>query len=184
MKTDKIKDAQLVEAYKAGDTNALNALVKRWHIAFCKKAYWIVKDADLSKDIAQETWRIVIDKIDHLKDVGSFGSWALRIVCTKSFDALRVQSRKQSKEYELSKNQPTAAEEVEVEEEALKRLLLKAITQLSKQQQLVIRLFYTEEYSLKDISKTLNISVGTVKSRLFHAREKLKLILKQKNYEN
>jgi len=46
------------------------------------------------------------------------------------------------------------------------------------QQQMVIKLFYTEEYSLKEISKTLNISVGTTKSRLFHAREKLKQILK------
>ena len=41
-----------------------------------------------------------------------------------------------------------------------------------------------QDYSLKEISKTLIISVGTVKSRLFHAREKLKQILKQKYYEN
>ena len=70
------------------------------------------------------------------------------------------------------------------DKESIKIDLLKAIQSLSINQQMVIRLFYVEEYSLKDISDTLKISVGTVKSRLFHAREKLKLILKNRNYEN
>ncbi len=49
---------------------------------------------------------------------------------------------------------------------------------LPKDQQVVLRLFYTEEYSLKEISEILEISVGAVKSRLFHARERLKISLK------
>jgi RNA polymerase sigma factor (sigma-70 family) len=59
--------------------------------------------------------------------------------------------------------------------------LSKAIKTLPTKQQMVIKLFYVEEYSLKQISDLLNISLGTTKSRLFHAREKLKLILKEKN---
>ena len=61
--------------------------------------------------------------------------------------------------------------------------LLKAIKTLPAHQQMVIRLFYAEDYSLKDISNTLNISEGTAKSRLYHAREKLKLILKNRTNE-
>ncbi len=53
-----------------------------------------------------------------------------------------------------------------------------AIRSLSKNQQIVLRLFYTQEYSLMEISEILDISIGTVKSRLFHSREKLKTILK------
>ncbi len=53
MKTDKRIDARLVEDFQSGNNEALAALVKRWHLLFCKKAFWIVKDADLSKDIAQ-----------------------------------------------------------------------------------------------------------------------------------
>lgn len=49
---------------------------------------------------------------------------------------------------------------------------------LPKDQQVVLRLFYTEQYSLKEISEILEISVGAVKSRLFHARERLKISLK------
>ena len=66
------------------------------------------------------------------------------------------------------------------EKKKLKVALLDAIKQLPVQQQEVLKLFYTEDYSLKEISQLLHISVGTTKSRLFHAREKLKLILKEK----
>ncbi len=56
--------------------------------------------------------------------------------------------------------------------------LQQAIKSLPNNQQIVLRLFYTQEYSLLEIGNILDISVGTVKSRLFHAREKLKTILK------
>ena len=65
----------------------------------------------------------------------------------------------------------------------LKKELLNAIQNLSIEHQMVIRLFYKENYNLKEISEILKVSVGTTKSRLFHAREKLKVKLKNRNYE-
>lgn len=62
--------------------------------------------------------------------------------------------------------------------------IIQGIRLLPIEQQEVIKLFYTEEYSLKEIAEILRIKHGTVKSRLFHAREKLKTILKTHNYEN
>nr|WP_262910627.1 sigma-70 family RNA polymerase sigma factor [Psychroserpens luteolus] len=158
-------------------------LVKRWHLVFCQKAFWILKDPDLSKDIAQDTWRVVINKIEALNNTSSFGSWALRIVCSKSFDELRKQNIKRSKTNEFEKTL-IADDEIYTENEPIKKMLIKAINELPEHQQIVIKLFYTENYSLKDISKILHVSVGTVKSRLFHAREKLKKIIKTEYYEN
>lgn len=183
MKTDQNKDAKLVEAYKAGDKKALAILVKRWHKTFCDKAYWLVKDKDLAKDIAQDSWTIIIHKMDKLKNPNQFKYWALRIVCNKAMDCLRLQARKQtqtfSHEIEIENK-----DEVDSDNNNLKIALLKAIKQLPENQKTIIKLFYTEAYSLKQISEFLQISVGTAKSRLFHAREKLKLIVKNKNHEN
>jgi RNA polymerase sigma-70 factor (ECF subfamily) len=60
------------------------------------------------------------------------------------------------------------------------KVLVKALKKLPKNQQIVLSLFYFQECSIVEIGKILKMKKGTVKSRLFYAREKLKLTLKQK----
>lgn len=176
-KTNSDSDEKLVRQLQSGDMKALPQLVKRWHKDFCTKAYWLTKDPDLSKDIAQDCWRIIIDKIADLKDPKNFKSWAFRIVYSKSFDALRDIQRKRN-ELQWYAYSQTEVEEEPSDDSELKKKLLKQIKALPEHQQTVIRLFYVEDYSLKEIGKLLNISVGTAKSRLFHARETLKTKIK------
>ncbi|WP_430468375.1 RNA polymerase sigma factor [Winogradskyella ouciana] len=183
MKTDQNIDADLIEAYKAGNKSALAALVKRWHKAFCNKAYWLVKDKDVAKDIAQDSWTTIIHKIDKLKNPNQFKYWAYRIVCNKSTDWLRQQTKNQKRTIGYNK-EIESKEEHYSENQIQKQILLKAINALPVNQNEVVKLFYLQNYSLKQISELLNISVGTAKSRLFHAREKLKKTLKHKDYEN
>lgn len=182
-KRDKAVDKQLVAQYQSGDGLALQKLVKRWHKTFCERAYWLTKDAEASKDIAQESWSAIITKISTLKDSGSFQSWALRIVFTKAMDWMRANQRNRNK-LENYYNSQDDNDEEKNDDEALKKALLSAVKSLPTEQQIVIRLFYVESYSLKEMSTLLEVSVGTVKSRLFHAREKIKEQLKNKNYEN
>lgn len=181
-KKSKITDGLLVKQYQKGDAKALSLLVKRWHKQFCSKAFWLVKDADLAKDIAQDSWKTIIDKLNQLKEPNYFGSWALRIVYTKSLDSLKANAKqrilleKYSYAHQLDNLTIT-------NNSSINQKLLKAIYELPEHQQMVIRLFYVQDYSLKEISNVLDVSVGTIKSRLFHARERLKLILKHNNYE-
>lgn len=176
-----VSDTDLVQQYQSGDAKALQELVKRWHVNFCNRAYWLTKDADVSKDIAQDTWKTIMHKLKDLKDPSSFSSWAIRIVYNKSFDALK-KKHKEFRNIIQFQNEQSAYEEVNDERATLKIQLFEAIQNLSERHQMVIRLFYLEAYSLKEISKTLHISIGTTKSRLFHAREKLKTTLKNRNY--
>lgn len=183
-KKQQLTDSELVLEYQSGSVLALNLLVKKRHKTFCEKSYWVVKDADVAKDIAQDSWGTVINKINHLKNPESFGSWALRIVYTKSLDWINT-SKRMENHLQLYKNEQAAlVTEDKNDTVELKKALLDKITKLPEHQQQVIKLFYVEDYSLKEIGKILNISVGTAKSRLFHAREKLKLTLKYINYEN
>ena len=75
-------DRFLISQYMAGNTSMLPILVKRYHKIFCEKAFWITKDKEIAKDIAQESWIAIIDKLQTLKNVDSFKSWAFRIVYT------------------------------------------------------------------------------------------------------
>ena len=170
-------DKILIERYLSGDKSMLPLLVKRWHKIFCEKAYWVLRDKDLAKDVAQDAWIIIIKKLPTLKNQDSFKSWALRIIYTKAIDAHKLRKKAIQNLEKIDQKDAFSSDDKE-EAVALKRKLLKAIKKLPKEKQDIIRLFYVEEYSLKEISAFLKIPTGTVKSRLFKAREKLKSILK------
>ncbi|MGI9550596.1 MAG: RNA polymerase sigma factor [Aurantibacter sp.] len=173
----KVFDSFLVLQYQSGNKKALELLVNRHHKKLCRHAYWYIHDFDTAKDIVQDCWGTIINKLHGLRDPNSFGSWAMRIVTRKSLDFL---SRDSKKRENLKQYSPISDQyDIEGNRTAEKQALKKAIDILPQDQQVVLRLFYTEDYSLKEIAAILDISVGTVKSRLFHAREKLKTILKR-----
>lgn len=177
-KKNHITDGELVTQYIAGDKKALAILVKRFHKTFCNHAYWIVKDAEVAKDIAQDSWKLIIDKVKTLENTERFKSWALRIVHRKAIDWTRAASKQKetNKDYKVTKS---ISELPSSDTSQLKQQLKEAIRKLSTSQQQVVRLFYVDDYSLKEISNILKISVGTAKSRLYHAREQLKKQLKK-----
>ncbi len=175
-------NAELVTEYQSGNREVLPVLVRRWHKVFCIKAYYLVKDADVAKDIAQDSWTVIMDKLFTLKDPRTFPSWALRIVYGKSIDWLRKQNKKRENQAKYRSEQ--VYEETVIDNKELKHKLRKAIQDLPKEQQEVLHLFYTQNYKLREIADLLHVSIGTAKSRLFHARERLKQLLKHKNYEN
>jgi len=177
--TDKIFDGLLVLQCQSGNKKALSLLVKRHHQRLCAHSYRYTKDAEAAKDVVQESWSTIIKKLGSLKNPNSFGSWAMRIVTRKSLDFLNQyrQNRERLKSFQHSS---AITEELEEREKTIKRLQ-EAMRSLPKDQQIVLGLFYRENYSLKEISNILEISTGTVKSRLYHAREKLKSILNTKS---
>ena len=176
MTPNKIFDALLVLQYQSGDKRALGMLVKRHQNRFCSHANRYLSDLDAAKDVVQDCWSIIINKLGSLRNPNSFSSWAMRIVTRKSIDFLKHNKtrREKLKQYQYTNLEGTNNEEKDTEIIKLQQ----AIRSLPNDQQIVLRLFYTQEYSLIEISDILDISVGTVKSRLFHAREKLKTIIK------
>ncbi|WP_087520260.1 RNA polymerase sigma factor [Polaribacter sp. SA4-12] len=154
------------------------------HLKLCNLAFFIVKDADVAKDIAQESWIIIIHKLETLQETSKFKSWAISIVNRRAIDWIRTNNRERIK-LEKSFNESEKEDSFSKVDDttAIKKVLLEAIEKLSVEHQMVLRLFYKESYSLKEISDLLQISIGTTKSRLFHAREKLKTKLKHSRHE-
>ena len=175
--TKKIFDALLVLQHQTGNKKAFPLLVNRYHVKMCRHAFWYTHDLSISQDIAQESWSVILKKIGNLKDPNSFGSWAMRIVTRKSLDYLNKNNRERLVLKDLYQNK---TEDNPEDNRASQLAQLKvAITTLPEDHRQVLHLFYIEEYSLKEIGEILEIATGTVKSRLYHAREKLKTILKK-----
>ncbi len=183
-KTEKIFDGLLVLQCQNGDKKAFSLLVKRWHNKLCKQAFFYTKDIDISKDLAQDSWNVIIKRIEDLKEPNSFGSWALTIVNRKAIDWLRQHKKNEEKLYAYYENShinyDTEINNNHIEDgnnnitDDTAKIVLNIIKKLPKNQQIILTLFYVEEYSILEISNILTISKGTVKSRLFYAREKLK----------
>ena len=175
-------DGFLILKYKEGDPSVLPTLVKRYHKMFCERAYWLTKDKEVAKDIAQDSWVTIINKLETLEKVESFKSWALRILYTKAIDGLKHKKKERENLQSISLSTVDEGSSQE-EKDRIHKTLLSAIKKLPKDKQDIIRLFYAEGYSINEISAFLKTPVGTTKSRLFKAREKLKSTIKKVHHE-
>lgn len=180
-KPDKIFDGLLVLQCQNGDKNAMTLLVNRWHKKLIKQTYFYTQDLDLAQDIVQDSWQSILKKIYSLNEPNSFGSWASTIVNRKAIDFLRKNKKRIVKLHHYNDHDRITVDTFEKEE--LINLIHTAIKKLPKNQQIILTLFYVDEFSINEISNVLNLPIGTVKSRLFYAREKLKIILKSRNHE-
>ena len=179
-KISKVVDGLLVLQYRAGDKRALDLLIRRYHKKLCRHAYRYTKDKDTARDVVQESWKRAIGGISKLREPNTFGSWIMTIVTRKSLDYLTKKGKERQglKEFQYVEKQQADTENSYGPE--IINGLRHAIESLTMDHQIVLKLFYTESYSLCEIAEITGVSVGTVKSRLFHAREKLKTILNNK----
>jgi RNA polymerase sigma-70 factor (ECF subfamily) len=163
----KIFDSWLVLESQAGSKKAMSFLVKRWHKKLCRHSCWYTRDIDAAKDVVQDSWGIILRKIYGLKNPDRFGSWAMTIVTRKSLDWIRKNKREKNNKTQYYEQ---CTDGIKMEE-------------LPEVQKMVLHLFYLEEFSIREIGEILQVPIGTVKSRLFKAREQLKLNLKPGNHE-
>ena len=174
----KILDALLVISYRSGNKKALGLLVERWNKKLCVHAYRYTKDWEMAKDVTQDTWQVIMAKIHFLKDTNSFGSWALTIVGRKAINSIKKGRRLVRDERKITALQEDTSEEFKKNENHLSSLSV-ALSNLPPEQQMVLRLFYLEAYSIKEISEITQVSRNTVKTRLFRGRENLRKTIKK-----
>lgn len=180
---EKKTDEELIALCKEKDEAAFNELYKRYYPVAYKLAYHISKsDAD-ARDAAQEVMITVYQYIDTLKQPQYFSLWLKRIVvgkCNRIFrknknmkymdnEALIMQHQKD----EVRDHNPMKQIHFDNDQE----LLGFFISMLPEAQEEVMKLFYFEQLSIKEISKKLNIPEGTIKSRIFAAKKKLKELI-------
>lgn len=171
---------ELVTRYQRGDRNALMLLIKRYHPVMMRKIRYGINEPEPVNDIAQECWYAIISRLESLELRISFEAWAATIVRRKTIDWIRHQQRQRRQHHTYTRHNPPCPESQDDEpdsSEEKKRKVQAGIRLLPPTQKLVITLFYLDNLSLEEISSRLDISVGTVKSRLFYAREKLKKII-------
>lgn len=165
-------DEYLVVECQLGNAEAFTALVRRWHGALVLRAERLTDDREAALEVAQESWIGIIRGLPGLRDPRRFPGWAMRIVANKARDRIRR---------EQSRRGVAAVVQLDGErgpDQDLERVR-DGLAELEPEQRALLRLHYLEGRPVAEIAAALRIPEGTVKSRLHHARNQLRLCLEE-----
>lgn len=151
---------------QTGDRAALSALVTKWQPPFYRYASVMTRDKDLAADILQDAWIKIIRSLPKLRDPLKFPAWSYRIINNQCMDALRRQKRQEILTAPAESNEFKQLEDHEQ--------VWRILEQLSAEHRSVLALHYLQGFEVKEIAGILRKPQGTVKSRLFNARERFK----------
>ena len=165
-------DANLVEAVRSGKTQRFAELVSRYRNLVYATVLARVHDPDDADDLAQDTFLAGFRQLDQLEDPHKFGPWLRRIAENGAMNFLRQLEVRERCQPDPSPPVPTPDQQVEQAERHA--LIWEAVDRLPPEQREVLLLFYMDGSSMRDIAAFLQVSRGTVRSRLQRARERLK----------
>jgi len=185
-----VDDLALVDAARAGDASAFEALVVRYQRKVYAVALGIVRDPDQAWDVSQEAFVRVHGHLAEFKGDSSFQTWVMRIASHLAIDSLRRERKTRRDQLEdvreevlgeagegiLSTplgNDPSA----NLLRRELATRMQAALDELPEIHRTILVLREVEGLSYEELAERLSIQKGTVMSRLFHARKKMQAAL-------
>jgi RNA polymerase sigma factor (sigma-70 family) len=173
--SERIYDEYLVAAAVAGDRPALARLVARWQPRLLRHAWRVLGDAERARDMVQEAWLEILRGLARLDDVAAFPAWAFRIVTRRCQRHFRRDARLPLAAADDDRAAQVAAPaRMSGEFGSELAIVLAAIAELPAPQRAALALFYIEDLGVAEIAVALDIPPGTVKTRLMHARRKVR----------
>ncbi len=161
-----IENQLLVIEAQDGNAESMELLVSRWQKKLWQYVFSLTSNSQVTWDITQQCWLDIIKNLKKLNDPENFKAWMYRIATNKSFDWFKRKNK-----YQHIQMDSMELADVENENDTDVKELVRRLNNKSRT---ILRLYYFEELNIFDISIVLNIPQGTVKSRLFKARQELK----------
>jgi RNA polymerase sigma-70 factor (ECF subfamily) len=177
-------DTALLERFAAGDRTALDELFRRYRLVGYRVAYRLLgREAD-ALDALQDAFVKVLTHLDRFRGNSSFKTWLLRIVCNAALDMGR-QRKRDSRAPQAPRDDAAdrfgpadlPPPDAELDRADLRRKIDSALARLPDTQRQTFVLHVDGGLSYREVAETMGISIGTVMSRLFYARQKLKMLL-------
>ncbi len=173
--------AQLLQQCQAGDEMAIQSFIQGYRSPLYRLAVSILLDPDEAEEAIQDTFIAALNGLDRYNG-GALQAWLYGItlnVCRKrlrrrkTFDRLKAVLQSLLR---MGGAGPTHPETVVIENE-VDAVLWRAVNALGEKHRLSVILFYYHDLPVAEIARLLDISEGTVHSRLFTARERLRKVL-------
>ncbi|RMG55861.1 MAG: sigma-70 family RNA polymerase sigma factor [Acidobacteria bacterium] len=184
-------EAEWVERVRQGDRSAFEWLVMRYQPNIYGLLYRLIGDAEEARDLAQETFLRVYQKIDQFRGEASLKTWIYRIALRQAANHRRwwqrrgrdrmvsldgPQNGQQRAVIDTLPDKGPNSEQVLIDRERQRRLEW-ALRQVKPSYRVAVILRDVEGCSYEEIAHILRISIGTVKSRIARGRERLRQVL-------
>lgn len=177
------EEAQVIERILKGDINAYEQLVTQYEKSVYNLALRMTDNPEDAADMAQEAFIKAYNNLSSFRGDSKFSVWLYRIVSNVCLDFLRKQSRRPSvslsvedddgEDVQLDVPDESMSPESQLERKLTRESVRRGLAQLPEDYRQILLLRELQGLSYDEISQVLNIGVGTVKSRIFRAREKL-----------
>jgi RNA polymerase sigma-70 factor (ECF subfamily) len=178
-------DEQLLNRLSGGDRGALEELFQRYRALAYRVAHRFLGHEADALDAVQEGFVKALTHLPSFQGRSSFKTWLLRVVSNAALDLGRQRGRRETLslnsfgQAEQDQVQPLTADDPAsgLERADLRRLLDRALATLPEAQRQTFVLHADAELSYREVAEVLGISIGTVMSRLYYARQKLRAFL-------
>jgi RNA polymerase sigma-70 factor (ECF subfamily) len=174
--TEASDDRRCLAAIAGGDRDAFETLYRRYYERLFRFALRVAGRINLVDDIVDETMIVVWRSAAEYRATAAVSTWIFGIAYRKALKAL-------ARERRASTPPPESVATVELsapdhaDAERVRAAILRAIADLPPEHRAVVELTFHFNRSYQDIAQILDCPVGTVKSRMFHARAKLRPLL-------
>lgn len=183
MVTEAFDTTTLIAEAQKGSLEAFNALVLAYQSQVYNLARYILRDDAAADDAAQEAFIAAYRALGDFRG-GSFRAWLMRIVTNACYDELRLRKRRPAVSWDDfedldEESNSYLVDHGESPEERLQRgelgaLLDRALAGLPRDQRMVLVLVDRLGYTYEEVTQVLSMRIGTVKSRLFRARSRMR----------
>ena len=179
-----IDETKLIDQVLQGDNDAFAQLVEAYQDRVYGLCLRMVSDREDAQDLAQEAFVRAWRGLKFYKHEAAFSTWLYRLTSNVCIDFLRQKKRRSAlsltsaeEEEQIDIPDPSPQPEELVMQQQRKEAVAEAMSQLEDEFRLVLTLRVVQERSYEEIAEIMDLKVGTVKSRLARAREKLRKIL-------
>ena len=183
-------DEQLLARWAKGDREALEDLFQRYRSVAYRVAYRLLGHEADALDAVQNGFVKALTHLPGFQGRSTFKTWLLRVVSNASLDFGRQRGRRESLsmdglgEQERENLEPAAGFDPggRLQREDLRRQIKAALDKLPEAQRRTFVLHAEADLSYREVADILGISIGTVMSRLYYARQKLRSLLKERDH--
>ncbi len=176
--TEKALESYLVSSAQTGDRGAMDQLIRLRGPRLLAHAARLLGETEGARDAVQDAWVEIFRGISGLRDTGLFLPWALQIVSRRVVRVIKGRQRDRAIASEYAHEADLQTPEAgPLASDAAK--VRQAIGRLPANQAATVALFYLEELGVADVAWAMDVPIGTVKTRLMHARTKLRAELER-----